>query len=258
MKQFTALLFDLDGTLIGADERTCKASMQAIRKVAEFRPVAIVSGRYRKFVAKMAQELGLTNPQVAENGATLVDPLTGQVVESHCMQDNIAAELVKIVAKHPYRFWLCDTDSKNINGLQSEPRSATALTVESVDGIRSKRLISSLKKEIGEETDELEFNVSRGVRGEWYVVVCAKGVDKGFGVTMLANRLNLDLTKTVAIGDGPNDLPMFKRVGYSVAMGESVPELVKIANEQTSGCNQQGLARALSRLFNLRLAVPSS
>ena len=73
-----ALLIDLDGTLISKGENLSSRAGDAVRAAAESIPVAIASGRFSEEVGHYARLLGLRGPQVAENGATLLEPLTGR------------------------------------------------------------------------------------------------------------------------------------------------------------------------------------
>jgi len=42
-------------------------------------------------------------------------------------------------------------------------------------------------------------------------------VDKGVGIEAMAEEWGFHLSRTIAIGNGSNDLPMFKKAGFSIA-----------------------------------------
>ena len=54
-----------------------------------------------------------------------------------------------------------------------------------------------------------------------------------------------DKSKIFAIGDGLNDIEMLSSVGYSVAMGNSVPELFQICKFSTKSFVENGTIEAL-------------
>ncbi|MFD4210924.1 HAD family hydrolase, partial [Micromonospora tulbaghiae] len=74
-------------------------------------------------------------------------------------------------------------------------------------------------------------------------------VDKGTGIAAAAELLGIGPERTVAFGDMPNDLPMFRRSGHRVAMGNAHPELRAAADEVTATNAEDGVAVVLERLF---------
>ena len=58
-------------------------------------------------------------------------------------------------------------------------------------------------------------------------------------IKKLVNRLNFPLQQTLVFGDYLNDLDMFRVAGYSVAMGNALPE-VKESADQITGLNSEG------------------
>ncbi len=59
---------------------------------------------------------------------------------------------------------------------------------------------------------------------------------------------NLQKEELIAFGDGENDLEMLKEVGVSVAMGNAVNEVKKIATMVTDSNEEDGLVTALSKI----------
>ena len=63
-----ALILDLDGTVLGPDETISRAVVEAVRRVSGMIPVCIATGRERGDVLKYSNELGLSAPQMSDNG----------------------------------------------------------------------------------------------------------------------------------------------------------------------------------------------
>jgi hydroxymethylpyrimidine pyrophosphatase-like HAD family hydrolase len=59
----------------------------------------------------------------------------------------------------------------------------------------------------------------------WAIIVRAAGVDKGTAVRFLAEYHGIGLDQVIAVGDWVNDVPMFKVVGRSFAMGHAPDEV---------------------------------
>jgi hydroxymethylpyrimidine pyrophosphatase-like HAD family hydrolase len=70
-------------------------------------------------------------------------------------------------------------------------------------------------------------------------------VDKGRGLLDALSMLALDPGKTVCMGDGENDVPMFAAAGLTVALGNSVPELRRRADMIMGGSDVEGALEAL-------------
>lgn len=65
----------------------------------------------------------------------------------------------------------------------------------------------------------------------------------------LAGNLGVPLERVMAIGDGENDIPLFKRVGISVSMGGAPPEVKAAANYITLDLAQAGVGAAVARFL---------
>ena len=54
-----------------------------------------------------------------------------------------------------------------------------------------------------------------------FIDITAKGVDKAKGMKDMAAWYDIPLSRTVAFGDGGNDLPMIGEAGIGVVMGNA-------------------------------------
>ena len=61
---------------------------------------------------------------------------------------------------------------------------------------------------------------------------------------------DIDLSETMAFGDGGNDIPMLKHVAISIAMGNANDDVKEIANYVTNDVEHDGIIHALKH-FNL-------
>ncbi len=77
MSGYTLLLLDLDGTLLGRDGTISPRVANAVRWASERFTVSIATGREIQDVRCFAGELGLTAPQICDNGALILDLTTG-------------------------------------------------------------------------------------------------------------------------------------------------------------------------------------
>ena len=94
-----------------------------------------------------------------------------------------------------------------------------------------------------EESGRFEVSASSAVGIE----LNAKGVDKAEGLLALGRRLGIQPAFIMACGDAGNDLPMLRRAGVGVAMGNAAPAVKSAARFVTDTNDNDGVAKALER-----------
>ena len=102
----------------------------------------------------------------------------------------------------------------------------------------------------------LELAERVGLHGVGYAVgwtawldLAPEGVSKASALEVVRARLGVAAGATLAVGDGRNDLEMFAWAARSVAMGQSVPEVLAAADEVTSSVGEDGLVPVLRSLL---------
>ncbi|MBR4422211.1 MAG: Cof-type HAD-IIB family hydrolase [Erysipelotrichaceae bacterium] len=95
------------------------------------------------------------------------------------------------------------------------------------------------------EVDALRKHAEVTYWHEGAVDVVPYGVSKASGIDELLKMYGLDLSETMAFGDGENDVEMLKHCGIAVAMGNS-PDFVKeVADFVTDDIDDDGFYKAL-------------
>lgn len=74
-----------------------------------------------------------------------------------------------------------------------------------------------------------------------------RGVDKGTGLQRILRSSGFSARHVLAFGDGENDIAMFRRVAWGVAVANAAPALKKCAAETAEGYGGFGVARFLSQ-----------
>lgn len=82
--------------------------------------------------------------------------------------------------------------------------------------------------------------------GIWEIT--QKSISKATGMDFLLDRLSIPRENSYAFGDSPNDLPMLKSAGTSVAMGNSYGDIEKDCTWQTTAVDKGGIYNALKHL----------
>ena len=94
--------------------------------------------------------------------------------------------------------------------------------------------------------------VVAAVKPDWDVIVHAPevlelvppGVDKGTGLRLALDALGIDRADSVAFGDSPNDMAMFRECGIRIGMGNGSPALLEQADYVTPPLHEDGLWHA--------------
>jgi hydroxymethylpyrimidine pyrophosphatase-like HAD family hydrolase len=86
------------------------------------------------------------------------------------------------------------------------------------------------------------------ISGEWVVEISAAGVNKATALAELCEERGIPAQDVIAFGDHQNDVPMLAWAGHGVAVENAHPDAVAVADELTSSCDDDGVARVLERL----------
>ena len=83
-----------------------------------------------------------------------------------------------------------------------------------------------------------------------YVIeIMPKGIDKGYGLSVVAKSLGIGKEETVAIGDSMNDLPMIEWAGLGVAVANADDRLKAAADKVTEKEMSYGVLEIADELF---------
>jgi len=100
---------------------------------------------------------------------------------------------------------------------------------------------------------QLMARLPQCISGRWhpeFTDITANGADKGKGIIAIARHDGLDVSQTIAFGDGGNDTSMIRQAGIGVAMGNAIGELKQEADYVTTTVDEDGILNAL-RHFGL-------
>ena len=254
MNQIRALAIDLDGTLIGPDESISPAVAEAVRRTAELIHISIVTGRESDSVLRYAGELGLTSPQVADNGALILNPQTGDEVWSAPMGRDLARQALEPIVETGCRFMATNASGIVTDVDEIADWELTRVTAFDLTDGEADRMIRAMA-----EVENLEaVRAFLPYNGLWAVNFNRRGVNKGTGLRALCGLLGIEASQVAAVGDSFNDIPMFQVSGLSMAMGDAPVDVRGVADLVVGGFAEDGLADAIHRyvLPHVRPAWP--
>lgn len=255
---------DLDGTLLRRDDSVSSRSRAALRlaRAAGARHL-VVTGRPVPGVRELLAGLGYDGLAVCGQGTQLYDAGSGRTVRAVVLDREAAeAALGKIEAQVGAVFAAVDQDGDEGRTL-IEPgylmphASLSAQRTRHRDELWAAPVVKVLLRHPVLDDDALAA-AARAVVGDLATVTHSGpgmvelqpyGVDKGAGIALAGEYMGVDPGAAIAFGDMPNDLPMFRRCGYGVAMGNAHPQLRAAADEVTLSNEDDGIAVVLERVF---------
>ena len=95
-------------------------------------------------------------------------------------------------------------------------------------------------------------NLSASRWHPYFADINVKGVNKATGMEDFAAYFDLDLSQSLAFGDGGNDIPMLRRAGIGIAMGNASMAVKSVAKYVTGAVGDNGIEKALRNLNILR------
>lgn len=215
--------------------------MAAVRAAADRIPVAIASGRIPEDVGHFARLLGLYGPQVSDNGARMLDPVTGRTLSELPITENNARLIVNRLEDEGLRYFAVDSGRTARAVAEFNEWRVTVITCAVPDREKAE---SIAREHSGNGVTAMG---ARGSRDEWYVNYTHGDAHKGYGAARFSDHVGIDLSRVMAIGDGLNDREMFAAVGLPVAMGHAPEEVMRMAKHVTGSLEQNGVTQAIER-----------
>jgi Cof subfamily protein (haloacid dehalogenase superfamily) len=260
MPNISLVISDIDGTLITSNHEVTGATKLAAAELHE-RGIALslASSRPPRSIRPLAEALALRSGFAAFNGA-LVTTASGDVLASSVIPRATTARVKAIADDFGLSVWAYDAIDWWAPGRDSfvEREAHTSGFDPVIEGY-GERLAHDLNKltvvgkpELVAEAEkrvlrELASEVSASRSKPRFLDVTAYGMHKGSVVIRLAEIFKVSSAQIAVIGDGPNDVEMFKQAGTSIAMGQAVDEVRGAATYVTASNDEEGWARGIEK-----------
>ena len=256
---------DIDGTLIRFGGKASTRTLTALR-TAEAAGVAVVlvTGRAPRTALLVADALGVHGPAICANGALVVDMPAVQLIRDIRIEGELAARLVdELTAAIPGIVFAWE---RGLEFGRDEGWPFPAASVEKTPGAvigpvlpHAARGLSKLICYLGGTDPDAAVKQVREVLGERAEVstatspplaeITARGCDKAEALEWLCRRMGIGRDEVLAIGDGPNDLPMLLWAGRGVAMGNAHATVLEAVSEKTHTHDEDGFAAVIEAVL---------
>jgi Cof subfamily protein (haloacid dehalogenase superfamily) len=261
-RKISLVLADVDGTLV-TEQKVLTERAQAAVKALQAAGVrfAITSGRPPLGMAMLFDKLALDTPIAGFNGGLFVERDL-RIISQKTVSPAIARQAVDLLRQHSLDVWIYAGNEWLITQPDAPHVAREAWTVKfepkvvkEFDGV-----LESVAKIVGVSDDleqvrrcEADAQAAFGAGASanrsqpYYLDITNKDANKGAVLEYLSRQLEIPAEEIATIGDQPNDVLMFKRSGFSIAMGNASDEVKAQATAVTESYNDEGFAKAMER-----------
>lgn len=277
---YKIIAFDLDGTFLDDDKNIPEDNLQALKAASErgIMPV-VATGRILEGIPEAIRALPFIRYYITVNGAYVYDAqerktlyqgdipvetavqlcryLDGLPVLYDCYQDNrgwMSAHMYDMAPEYfenePHLLDLVHRLRTKVDDLQETLRERNRPVQKmqvyfkpqnNQERLRQIELIPELFPQLATSTsfkNNIEINsVEAG---------------KGRALAALCRSLGIDISQSLAFGDGSNDIGMLRTAGLGVAMANADQQVKAAADICTGDNNQAGLAKMLWQILDGR------
>jgi len=263
-RKISLVLADVDGTLVNEEKVLTDRAQKAVRALqgAGIR-FAITSGRPPLGMAMLFDKLALDTPIAGFNGGLFVERDL-RIITQKTVPADVARHAIDLIRNHGLDAWVYSGNDWLITkpGAPHVEREAWTVRFEPKIVKDFNGALQTVAKIVGVSDDldqvrrcEADAQAAFGQRASasrsqpYYLDITNKDANKGAVVEYLSRHLDVPAEEIATIGDQPNDVLMFKRSGFSIAMGNASDEVKAQAAAVTDSYNDEGFAKAMERLI---------
>jgi Cof subfamily protein (haloacid dehalogenase superfamily) len=258
------VLADVDGTLVTEEKVLTPRARKAVTALRESGiRFAITSGRPPRGMSMLFDALEIDTPVAGFNGGLFTErDLT--ILEEKMLPADVARQAIDLIRAHGLDAWVYRGNDWLITRLDAPHVAREAWTVKFAPKVVADvgENLQQVTKIVGVSDDhdkvqrcEAAAQAAFGSRATatrsqpYYLDVTNKNANKGAVVEYLSQHLGVPAEAIATIGDQPNDVLMFERSGFSIAMGNAAAAVKAQAAAVTDSYNDQGFAKAMEHFI---------
>jgi hypothetical protein len=254
MTRIALVVSDVDGTLLTKDKTLTDGAKAAVRRLHDAGiGFTITSSRPTIGMQFLIEPLAIKLPVGAFNGSCIVDPQL-KPIEQHLIPAPAAQRSLEVLNEFGIDVWLFTGDYVPLErrAIRAEPtivgdfapylQVASKIVGSTTDAALLQRCEATMQQ-------ALETQATAVRSQSYYLDITPPGCNKGTFVEMIAKHLAISTNAIATIGDMQNDLPMFKRSGFSIAMGNATDDVKRLATKVTTSNEDEGFAGAVDMIL---------
>lgn len=271
LKNIKSVFLDIDGTLTDSSKKVTEYTKNILKKIKDKGIyVVLCSGRSNKDVCKYSIDASASNYAISSNGAQIYDYSTNEnlykndikysdvkKVWEYCNTNNL--ELILNGQNEQYGNKIYCSNMYNDKIIINNVEELKDIVVYQII-INSNNYYNMQACEyfIKENQNIKIANYSReyikkdiNSKEPYYIFVNNRLTDKGIAINKFLTIMNIRKEEAICFGDRINDITMFEKCGYTVAMDNADKELKKIATYTALSNNENGVADFIDKYILL-------
>lgn len=251
---------DVDGTLLSYDGELSDAVRAAVAQVhAAGHHVVLSTGRSVHGTVPVARELGITDGWVVCSNGSVTVRLDPDLPDGYEADEVITFDpgpaLRLMHREFPDAYFAVEELGVGFRMNKHFPDGELTgihriVDLDELAGDHVTRLIVRSPGHTSEEFHELVArtglsDVTYAIGWTAWMDIAPEGVTKASALERLRGMLRVDADRTVAVGDGSNDVDMLRWAARGVAMGHAAEDVRQAADEVTGTVDDDGAAQAL-------------
>ncbi len=269
MQKIKMVVLDLDDTLLTPhDTKISEENLNAIRRAQRSGIlVTIATGRIYSAIKKIVEELNITCPVIASNGADVRlnhESIMTCFAKKESMYDVVLEakrNKARVYLFSDQDIWCTHEEYSEVlfkkwrmgekGHLPVQMKDNFDIVFDNVGSNILKALIwtenkdqhSALLKGLNNCVDDVTIAVGEALNVE----VTAKGVSKAYALKTVAEKCGVSFENIMAVGDSENDIEMLVEAGLSVAVSNAMPKTKAVCDHTVASCKENGVAQAIER-----------
>jgi len=225
--------------------------------------VVIVTGRMFQSARRYALEAGSDDPIVCYQGAVVAEPVSGRFLRHVPIPLGVAREAVAAIVDEGYHLNCYVDDELYVAEVTPEARSYADfqdLEIHEVGDVLAwldrpptklvsvgdPRALNGLETRLKARFDRRLY-ISKSL--PHFLELANPEVTKAAGLAFVAERLGFSAERTVAFGDGENDVELLDWAGYAVAVENAHERVLAVADLVCPAADEEGVAQVIEALF---------
>ncbi len=271
MNKYKLLAIDMDGTALTSTKKISSRTLNAVNNLLK-RGVHVVTstGRGLAELVDYREDFKLMNYGILISGGIVYDFFKGAPIATHAVDEETMLKLIDFGTAERAMIHLLtlnhsvarEVDIQHMNdfGMEIYFNMFNRICLRTDDFKQYIRThpgevfkVNLYHRDRASRDRNLErmskLNLSIAFAESNNLEASPAGINKGSGLIDLCNFLNVDLSETVAIGDGFNDKEILQTAGFAVAMGNAREEIKQLANFVTLDNDNDGVANVIEKFF---------
>ena len=212
------------------------------------------------------EQAGIEDPVVCYQGAAVADPRTGEFLRHEPIPLELARETITVLQDEGFHVNCYVNDELYVAEVTAEADRYAGfqnLPLHAVGDLAAwlseppTKLVTIDDPDV---LDGLEVRMKEGFAGRLYISkslpffleFASPEVTKASGLEFLSEHLGFTAERTVAFGDGENDVELLEWAGFGVAVANAHPRVLAVADWVCPSAAEEGVAQVMDALLDSR------